>query len=62
MSELIDLTDNQPALLIKTHDGNYHCVSFSSLRMIANGKYPPSNLGDDVLRMIIHEYVKIMEK
>lgn len=62
MSEVIDISDQQPAIILRDHGGTYHVISFSTLRFIAKGKYPVSNLGDDVLRMIVQEYLTVMEK
>lgn len=59
---VVDLTDKTPHVALIDHKGDAHVIPVSALRGVANGTYPPSNLGDDVLRRIVEEWLSKVEK
>lgn len=57
MNEVISLNEQQPHIVLITQDGNPHVIPVSTLRGVANGLYPAANLGEDVLRKIVREFI-----
>lgn len=58
---VIDFTENTPHVSVIVESDDVHVLAVSSIRNIINGKYPPANLGDDVLRRIIEEWLQNLE-
>ncbi|UIS24713.1 hypothetical protein S21ZY_151 [Pseudomonas phage ZY21] len=59
---VVDLIEKTPHVSLIDHQGNAHVIPVSAIRGIANGTYPPSNLGDDVLRRIVEEWLNLVEQ
>ena len=49
MLELDNLTEKQPHMVIKDHDGNAHVVPLWLIRQVANGQHIADN---DLMRVI----------
>lgn len=56
-AQIHDLSQRQPAVMIHDHLNNAHVVDVATLRGIANGRYPAANLGEDLLRAIVADYL-----
>lgn len=61
-STVVNFVENTPHVAVITENNDVHVIAVSSLRNIVNGTYPPSNLGEDVLRRIIEEWLQQVEK
>lgn len=59
---IVNFIENTPHVSVIVESGDIHVMAVASLRKIINGEYPPSNLGDDVLRRIIEEWLQKLEK
>ncbi|QOC58012.1 hypothetical protein phiK7B1_157 [Pseudomonas phage phiK7B1] len=45
--------------MVVDHQNNAHVIPMSAVRGVINGTYPPANLGDDVLRRIVEEWLEL---
>lgn len=56
---VVDLIEKTPHLMVVDHQNNAHVIPMSAVRGVINGTYPPANLGDDVLRRIVEEWLEL---
>ena len=57
MLTVIDTSDNGPAYVISTFDGNAHVVPRCVFQRVVSGELTPSDIGDDILRKMVYEWM-----
>ena len=56
----VDPIENTPHVTLMDHHNNAHVIPVSALQEAVEGKHPVSNLGDDVLRRIVEEWLELL--
>lgn len=56
---VVDLIEKTPHVLVIDSQGNAHVIPMYAIRSVINGTNPPANLGDDVLRRIVEEWLEL---